>query len=87
MIELLGQLKKFLSDQPVVAFLAISLGVNAVLFRLYVKEKDAHLQTVLDWLPISEKLTRLLETAASKARRRSEAAPPATEETVCPPRS
>lgn len=74
MIELLGQLKKFLADQPVVAFLAISLGVNAVLFRLYVKEKDAHLRTVLDWLPLSEKLTQLLETAAYRARRRMESA-------------
>lgn len=70
MVELLGQLKKFLADQPVVAFLAISLGVNALLFRLYVKEKDAHLKTVMDWLPLSEKLTQLLETAANRARRR-----------------
>lgn len=84
MIELLGQLKKFLSEQPVVAFLAISLGVNAVLFRLYVKEKDAHLRTVLDWLPLSEKLTQLLEAAANKARRRSA---PVSEESPCPPQN
>lgn len=70
MIELLGQLKKFLADQPTVAFLAISLGVNAVLFRLYVKEKDAHLSTVLEWLPLAEKLTNIFATVANKARGR-----------------
>lgn len=79
MVELLGQLKKFLADQPVIAFLAISLGVNAILFRLYVTEKDAHLKTVLNWLPLSEKLVRLLEAAANKARRRN-VAPEVTEE-------
>jgi hypothetical protein len=68
LVELLSSLKNFLADRPEFAFLALSLGTNVVLFKLYVREKDAHLATVLEWLPLAEKLTNILAAAAAKAR-------------------
>jgi len=68
LLDFLASLKNFLADRPTVAFLALSLATNALLFRLYVREKDAHLATVLEWLPLAEKLTRMLAVAADRAR-------------------
>lgn len=69
MIENLNKLKDFLADRPEWAFLAISLTVNAYLFRLLLKAKDAHFATVERWLPVAERLASLVQMAASKARR------------------
>ena len=50
------------------AFLACSLGVNVYLFKLLLLEKDAHLLTVKQLFPLTERLTTLLHAAATKAR-------------------
>ena len=70
MLELMISLKNFLADRPEFAFLALSLATNALLFRMYVKEKDDHLATVLEWLPLAEKLTAMLSAVATKERAR-----------------
>lgn len=67
-LELLSKLKSFLVERPEVAFLACSLATNVVLFRLYVREKDAHFSTVVRWLPLAEKLTNMFSVAAARAR-------------------
>ena len=75
-METLSQLKDFVADRPEYAFLVFSIVTNTILFRLYVKEKDAHLSTVIEWLPIVERLTTLLAAAATKVRgRKSDTTP------------
>lgn len=67
-VEFLTKLKDFLAERPETAFLACSLATNVVLFRLYVKEKDAHFATVVRWLPLAEKLTSMFSLVAARAR-------------------
>ncbi len=75
MVNLLTALKEFLADRTTFAFLAVSLATNAVLFRLYVKEKDAHLATVLAWLPLADKLVHMLSAVAERARNKRASRP------------
>jgi hypothetical protein len=66
--EWLNQFEDFVSQRPEAAFLVCSLVVNTHLFRLLIREKDAHLATVKQLFPLAERLTALLHTAATKAR-------------------
>lgn len=72
MLEYLDWLKNFLADRTVFAFMAFSVLVNVYLFRLYIQEKDAHFQTVVQWLPLAEKMQFVLTAAAEKARAKRE---------------
>ena len=76
-MDFLREMKDFLADRPEWAFLAISLFVNAVLFRMYVKARNAHFQTIERWLPVAEQLTVMLKHAATKARGRNQNREPA----------
>ena len=68
-LDFLVKLKDFLADRPEWAFLAISMFVNALLFKMYVAARNAHFATVERWLPVTEQLTEMLKVAATKARR------------------
>lgn len=69
MLDYLIGLKNFLADRPEFAFLSLSLAVNAYLFRLLMKERDRHVETLERWLPMVQRLSEMLSTAAKKARR------------------
>lgn len=68
MLDLFDRLKDFLYDRPVYAFLTVSMVVNAYLFRLLLKEKDARLAMAERWLFIAGQMNQLVNKAALKAR-------------------
>ena len=69
-MDWLSPLKAFLGDQPVLAFLALSLATNAVLFRLLLREKAEHLETVKQLAPLADKLAGIISRAAGAERER-----------------
>lgn len=69
--NLLENLKAFLTDEPEKAVLAISLTVNALMFGMYVRARDAHVKSLMMILPLATRLSDLLSLAASKAKARS----------------
>lgn len=69
-VEELNLLKDFLADRPEWAFLALSVGVNTVLFGLLMRSHKAQLAIVARVLPLADRLADLLQTASAKAVRR-----------------
>lgn len=69
MLDTLVALKNFLADRPEWAFLSLSLVVNSILFRLLLKEKDNHLQTVMQVVPLGEKLHEMLQIVVQRRQR------------------
>lgn len=59
-MQTLVQLKDYLSDRPEVAFLSLALFAVVVLFRMYVKERDRHVATLKELVPLADKLCRLV---------------------------
>lgn len=72
----LNQMKAFLADRPEWAFLAITLLVCYQLFRSLMNEKDAHLETVKQIVPLADKLVVMLERATKARAQRQPRTPP-----------
>lgn len=72
----LQSLKEFLSVQPEYAFLTLSVLTNIVLFRMLVRAYEARFQVVVEWLPVVAQLSRMLNSAATKAKREKDVRPP-----------
>lgn len=70
-MNVLEALKTFLSDRIEVALLAISLFVNAYLFIMYVRARNAEVRTLQTLLPLATRLSDLLTAAAARAKTRS----------------
>lgn len=71
-LDWLTAFKNFLADRPEWAFLAVSMMVNGVLFRMLVKSYNARLDETKQMIPIAERLTKMVGTAATRARSRRE---------------
>lgn len=67
-LDVLTWLKSFLIDRPEYAFLSLSIMANVYLLRALLREKDKHLETVLQYAPLADKLTTMLQAAARKRR-------------------
>lgn len=59
-MQTLVAFKNYLADRPEFAFLALSLVAVFVLFRMYVKARDSHVETLRTIIPLTEKLCRLI---------------------------
>lgn len=57
----LSRLKDFVADRPEYALLAFSMAFNIALFLLYVRAKDRQVQMLERWLPIVDRLNRIVE--------------------------
>jgi hypothetical protein len=57
---LLTQLKDYLADRPETAIAALLIFAVIYLHRLYVKERDKHLETLKTMVPLADKLCRLI---------------------------
>ena len=75
-LQLLEGLKNFLADRPDTAFLAISLFVNAFLFKAYAKARDEHTKSLESLLPLAASLSEMLKAAAAKSKLKARGYPP-----------
>lgn len=69
-LNFLQGLKEFLSERPITAVLALSLTANVVMFRIILKLHEARFQVAIALLPIADRMQRMVEAAANKARQK-----------------
>lgn len=60
-MEQLGWLKSYLDTGTMVAMLALSLATNWYLFRKLGKERDDHMETVREVIPLLTNVTKLAD--------------------------
>lgn len=83
-IPVLEQLKNYFADRPETAMLALCVMTIAFLFNklqsekaALLAEKDSHRATVMQWLPVAEKMSNMLSVMATKTTRSRKESPPA----------
>lgn len=70
-LNLLTGLKDFLSERTELAILALSLVANVIQFRLIWQLHESRFQVAVALLPVTDRMQRMIEAAAKKARRKN----------------